>query len=72
MRVGIAGTTTWGTTLGILLAHKGAEVALWARSQDEADRINGARCNEARLPGHELPPPCGRRPTPATSPAPNS
>lgn len=55
MRVGIAGTTTWGTTLGILLAHKGAEVALWARSQDEADRINGVRCNEARLPGHELP-----------------
>ena len=55
MRVGIAGTTTWGTTLGLLLAHKGAEVALWARSQAEADRINTARRNEERLPGHELP-----------------
>ena len=56
MRVGIAGTTTWGTTLGILLARSGAEVRLWARTAEEAERINAARCNEARLPGHELPP----------------
>ena len=56
MRVGIVGTTTWGTTLGILLARKGAEVALWARTTEETERINAARSNAARLPGHELPP----------------
>ena len=55
MRVGIAGTTTWGTTLGILLARKDVEVVLWARSADEAERINAARSNDARLPGYELP-----------------
>ena len=55
MRVGIAGTTTWGTTLGILLARSGVEVRLWARTAEEAERINAARSNEARLPGHELP-----------------
>ena len=55
MRVGIVGTTTWGTTLGVLLARNGVEVALWARSADEAERINAARSNESRLPGYELP-----------------
>jgi len=55
VRVAIAGTTTWGTTLGILLARKGAEVTQWARTAEEAERINAARSNDARLPGYDLP-----------------
>ena len=38
-RVGVLGTTSWGTTLGILLARRGQEVTLWARSEEEAHAL---------------------------------
>ena len=31
-KIAIIGTTSWGITLGILLANKGLEVRLWART----------------------------------------
>lgn len=55
MRVAVVGTTTWGTTLGILLARTGVEVILIARDAKEADRINVAHRNVDRLPDYELP-----------------
>ena len=55
MKVGIIGTTSWGTTLGIMLARRGIEVALWARTKEEAERLDGARENTARLPGVPFP-----------------
>ena len=41
-KVAIIGTTTWGLTLGVALAFKGAGVRLWARTQAEADRLRNA------------------------------
>jgi glycerol-3-phosphate dehydrogenase (NAD(P)+) len=38
-KVAIIGTTTWGLTLGVVLAVKRAEVRLWARTEDEAARL---------------------------------
>jgi len=49
-KVAIIGTTTWGMTLGVVLAHKGLEVRLWARTEEEADELRKAG------PGPVLPP----------------
>ncbi|MCP4614409.1 MAG: NAD(P)-dependent glycerol-3-phosphate dehydrogenase, partial [Planctomycetes bacterium] len=54
-KIAIAGTTGWGTTLGILLAAEGMEVVLWARTEDEAARLNADRENIAHLPAISFP-----------------
>ena len=55
-KVGIVGTTTWGTTLGVILARRGVDVRLWARTQPEADALAAARQNSRFLPGVAFPP----------------
>ncbi|AAW39353.1 MAG: NAD(P)H-dependent glycerol-3-phosphate dehydrogenase [Dehalococcoides mccartyi] len=42
-KVCIIGTTTWGITLGTVIAHKGREVMLWARTEDEAALLSAQR-----------------------------
>ena len=54
-RVAVVGTTSWGTTLAVLLARGGSEVALVARSVEEADRLEAARENERHRPGLAFP-----------------
>lgn len=54
-RVAVIGTTTWGTTLAIILAQKGLGVALWSRTEEEARRLEGARENLRFLPGVPFP-----------------
>ena len=54
-KVSVIGTTSWGTTLAILLAQNGADVALWARTQDEAAALETARENQRLLPGSAFP-----------------
>ena len=49
-KVAIIGTTTWGMTLGVVLARKGLEVRLWARTEEEADELRQTG------PGSVLPP----------------
>ncbi len=61
MKVAIIGTTSWGTTLGIILARRGIDVALWARTKEEAERLAREGENTARLPG--IPFPKGLSPT---------
>ncbi len=39
-KVTIIGTTSWGITLGLVLARKGIQVKLWARSEREASELN--------------------------------
>ena len=51
----IIGTTSWGTTLGILLANQGIETKLLARSKEEEYALNSSRENETRLPGRSFP-----------------
>jgi glycerol-3-phosphate dehydrogenase (NAD(P)+) len=38
-KIAVIGTTSWGTTLSVILAGKGLGVKLWARTQREASRI---------------------------------
>ena len=55
MKVGIVGNGTWGTTLGMVLAGRGHEVLLWARSTQEAERMSAERRNADRLPDYRFP-----------------
>jgi len=55
-KIAIIGTTTWGKTLGVVLAHKELEVRLWARTQQEATELRKAGPNAALLPGVTFPP----------------
>ncbi len=54
-RVGIVGTTGWGTTLGVLLARVGHDVRLWARTAEEARRLNAERESSRLAPGTRFP-----------------
>ena len=53
--VAIVGTTTWGTTLGVILARNSLPVTILARTQQEADRLNAHRENRRFLPGISFP-----------------
>lgn len=53
--VAIVGTTTWGTTLARMLARRGLEVRLLARSDSEATQLNADRQHSVRLPGYLFP-----------------
>ncbi|MHC4340247.1 MAG: NAD(P)H-dependent glycerol-3-phosphate dehydrogenase [Planctomycetota bacterium] len=55
MRVGIIGAGAWGTTIGIHLADMGHEVRLWAREEDEPEKMEQARENERFLPSFRFP-----------------
>lgn len=55
MKACIIGTTTWGTTLAIVLGRKGALVSLWARTAAEAASLERHRQSPS-LPGVPFPP----------------
>ncbi len=52
--VAIVGTTSWGVTLGLLLARRGIRSVVLARTEEEARGIGEAR-EHRRLPGHRFP-----------------
>ena len=54
--VAVVGTTSWGTTLALILARRGVEVRLLARTGDEAQQLASDGELAARLPGHRFPP----------------
>ena len=54
-KIGVLGTTTWGTTLAVLTARKGHEVRLWARTEAEAAELRAAD-ESPRLSGVRFPP----------------
>ena len=56
-KVTVIGTTTWGTTLGIMLAQKNIPVTLLARTSQESDELASKRQNRRFLPGVEFPKP---------------
>ncbi len=55
-KIAIVGTTSWGMTLACLLANKGLEVRLWARTQPEADSLRKNGPDPARFPEITLSP----------------
>ena len=56
VQVSIAGTTSWGTTLAIILARRGLDVRLWARTEDEAAHLRAYGQNSRFVPGSAFPP----------------
>ncbi|MGI8429525.1 MAG: 1-acyl-sn-glycerol-3-phosphate acyltransferase [Solirubrobacteraceae bacterium] len=54
-RAAIVGAGTWGTSLAVCLARAGFDVDLGCRTREQAAVLSAARCNEAYLPGVELP-----------------
>ena len=54
-RVAVIGTTSWGTTLAVLFARAGSDVAFLARTLDEAAVLNAARENVRHRPGLAFP-----------------
>ncbi|MFC2013309.1 NAD(P)H-dependent glycerol-3-phosphate dehydrogenase [Chloroflexota bacterium] len=55
-KVAIIGTTTWGITMGVVLARKGLQVRLWARTEQEAVELRNAKEDSTVLTGITLPP----------------
>ena len=49
-RVSIIGTTSWGMTLGTVLAKKGFKVEVWARTKEEASALLNGKLKSNGLP----------------------
>ncbi|MFC1899304.1 NAD(P)H-dependent glycerol-3-phosphate dehydrogenase [Chloroflexota bacterium] len=54
-RITIIGTTSWGKTLGIMLARNKQEVRMWARTEQEAIELSKAGPNPTLPPGVTFP-----------------
>lgn len=54
--IAIIGTTSWGTTLGVILARKDIQVSLWARSKQEASELTTNGPNPDVVPDMDFPP----------------
>lgn len=54
--VTVIGTTSWGTTLAMLMARRSLDVRLWARTEEEAAALKTANENPRFLPGIPFPP----------------
>jgi len=52
--IAIIGTTTWGITLAVVLAHKGLKVRLWARTEPEAAKLRNIGYSPATMSGVSL------------------
>ena len=55
-KVGVVGTTSWGTTLATLLAEHDNSVTLWARTAEEAELLRRDGENKRFLPDVNFPP----------------
>ena len=54
-RIGVIGTTSWGITLAVLLARNDYAVKLWARSENEAQKLRTKGPSSTALEGIALP-----------------
>ncbi len=55
-KVAIVGTTSWGTTLGMVLARNEVDVSLWARTDEEAERVKSKGPDPVHEPDVKFPP----------------
>ncbi len=55
-RIGIIGTTSWGITLAVLYARNKHTVKLWARSENEAQKLRAKKSFPPALEGVDFPP----------------
>ena len=55
-KIGVVGTTSWSTTLAILLARQGSDLRLWVRTEQEAALLRSQGENSRFVPGVKFPP----------------
>jgi glycerol-3-phosphate dehydrogenase (NAD(P)+) len=55
-KVAIVGTTHWGMTLGMVLARNEVDVSLWARTEEEAERVRRSGPSPVYAPEIKFPP----------------
>ena len=55
-RVAVIGTTTWGVTLGVVLARNEVEDRLWARTEKESTKLKNGRYPSDVLSDVDFPP----------------
>ena len=55
-KIAIIGTTSWGITLGMVLARSGTDVSLWARTEQEAIELAKEGPNQLLTNGAWFPP----------------
>ncbi|MFM2438136.1 MAG: glycerol-3-phosphate dehydrogenase [Actinomycetota bacterium] len=55
MKIAVMGSGSWGTSLGMVLADAGGDVAMWAREPEVGASINSEHVNERYHPGIPLP-----------------
>ncbi|MBP7215833.1 MAG: NAD(P)-dependent glycerol-3-phosphate dehydrogenase [Candidatus Omnitrophica bacterium] len=53
--IAVLGDGGWGTTLAMLLAHKGYRVSLWSAFKGYAQKLDETRRNTKFLPGFKIP-----------------
>lgn len=53
--IGIVGSGSWGTALGMLAAARAPQITLWGRNVAQFQEINASHTNDAYLPGIKLP-----------------
>jgi len=53
-KAAVIGTTSWGITLAMMLAGKGTEVRLWARTEKEAKQYRENKLDPVRFPDISL------------------
>ncbi|MDO8567166.1 MAG: NAD(P)H-dependent glycerol-3-phosphate dehydrogenase [Dehalococcoidales bacterium] len=56
VKIAVIGTTSWGTTLGMMLARKDIEVRLWARTEKEAKTLRNDGPSATKFPDVVFPP----------------
>ena len=57
IKVAVVGATTWGTTLGIVLARSKLQVSILTRTPEECSDLNTSREHLRFLPGIPFPKP---------------
>jgi glycerol-3-phosphate dehydrogenase (NAD(P)+) len=55
-KICVIGTTSWGMTLAVLLARRGTDVKLWARTEEEADKLRSKGPDRHVMGNIEFPP----------------
>ena len=54
-KIAVIGTTSWGITLGLIMARKGDEVCIWARTEKESERLNRDGLDPKKFPDVVVP-----------------
>jgi len=50
-KITVIGTTSWGITLAVVLARKGVDTRLWARTKPEAATVKNKGYRSGDTPG---------------------